>query len=45
MTSDALHPSDESPQLRYCYSCVGDTLHSWDGYDWVCDSCGLGWSA
>jgi len=35
----ALHPSDESPQLRYCHRCVGDTLHSWrDG--WICDSCG-----
>jgi hypothetical protein len=40
-----LHPSDESPQLRYCHRCVGDTLHGWDGDCWVCETCGRRWSA
>ncbi|WP_049930662.1 hypothetical protein [Halosimplex carlsbadense] len=44
-TECALHPADESPDLRYCHRCVGDTLHSWQGDHWSCDSCGRRWSA
>jgi len=38
-------PADESPQLRYCHRCVGDTLHGWNGDHWACESCGRRWSA
>lgn len=36
----ATHPRDEEPKLLYCDRCVSDTLHSWSGSDWLCDSCG-----
>lgn len=40
-----LSPSDESPQLKYCHTCVSDTLHSWNGESWICETCGGRWSA
>ncbi|WP_179233635.1 hypothetical protein [Halorubrum ezzemoulense] len=48
MSSDrdtgATSPLDEEPKLLYCDRCVGDTLHSWSGSDWMCDACGARWS-
>jgi len=34
------HPTDDEPKLCYCERCCGDTLHSWTGTHWKCDSCG-----
>lgn len=39
-TDGGTGPLDEEPKLLYCNRCVGDTLHSWSGECWICDSCG-----